>query len=109
MNDASPAADHRVAIFRQISHWPLSLLGTVLPGRWHRHEAWRLVSYPLTLLGDDAVERRQWAVQEFNYFHDTVQQLLHDPAKKAYTLYRRDCRVRLPKGTGSPTGFRSLI
>lgn len=86
MHDSVAATDQPVAILRQVHHWPLILRDKL--GKPWLDPAWISGGDPLTLLGDDPASR-QWVVQEFNYFHDTIQRFLYDPDSRAFTLYRR--------------------
>lgn len=100
MNDTIAAAKQPVSILRQIHHWPL-ILRKEITEPW-LDPAWTAVDDPLTLLGDDSVSR-QWAVQEFNYFHDTIQRFLYDPDSGAFKLYRRTDIAEIEVDTGGRT------
>lgn len=105
MEDKVAAIDQPVAILRKIHHWPLLLRDKVCEP-W-LDPAWTLVDDPLTLLGDDPASQ-QWAVQEFNYFHDTIQRFLYDPESQAFKLYRRNDIAEIVVETGERTHCLSV-
>lgn len=101
MPQTVPAADLPVALFRQIYHWPLI---AKVDKPW-LDTAWKEVKDPLALLVDAQDEKsvetqRTWAVQEFNYFHDTIQRFLYGE-DRAFTLYRRSDLDKMTVTVGS--------
>jgi len=90
MMEKTDAAAQEIEILRQIHHLPLILRDHV---NEPKREGWTSVSDPFDILKGNDAEHQKWTAQEFNYFHDTIQNFLFacdDKEPKAFDLYRRD-------------------
>jgi len=95
MAEKTSAEKRPVGIFRQVHHWPVILRDCIEEATLD--PAWVLKTDPLKILQTADAESNKWAVQEFNYFHDTIQEFLYarsdgsgKQGKAAFTLYERN-------------------